>query len=144
MSASHSFSWHDLLRYGHFWTYLLKWPIYFVAGWSAIYYRRWRKNRDESTAQGWPSVDGLIVGGKVLPVPKTKRFLANLQYAYFVEEYRSGKYIHEFANEADADDFVRQMKDKRVQIRYNQSNPDKSVLEQSVIEQYVLLAPRFG
>ena len=36
------------------------------------------------------------------------------------------------------------MKDKRIQIRYNQSNPDKSVLEQSVIEQHVMLAPRFG
>ena len=36
------------------------------------------------------------------------------------------------------------MKDKSVQIRYKQSNPNKSVLEQSVIEQHILLAPRFG
>jgi hypothetical protein len=36
------------------------------------------------------------------------------------------------------------MKDKRVHIRYKQSNPDKSVLEQSVVEQHILLAPRFG
>jgi hypothetical protein len=36
------------------------------------------------------------------------------------------------------------MKDKRVQIRYNQSNPNNSVLEQSVIEQHILLTPRFG
>ena len=144
MSASHSFSWHNLLRYGHLWTYLLKWPLYFVAGWTAIYLRRWRKSRNETIAQGWPSVEGVIVSGKVTPIPKTNHFHVALQYTYFVEEYRTGKYLHDFPNESEADDFVRQMKDKRVQIRYNQSNPDKSVLEQSVIEQHVMLAPRFG
>jgi Protein of unknown function (DUF3592) len=144
MSPGHPFSWHDLLRYGHPWIYLLKWPIYFAAGWGAIYYRRWRKNRDENIAQGWPSVEGLIISGKVTPIPKTKQFHVALQYTYFVGEYRSGKYLHDFPSESEADDFVRQMKDKRVQIRYNQSNPDKSVLEQSVIEQHVMLAPRFG
>jgi hypothetical protein len=35
------------------------------------------------------------------------------------------------------------LKDKRVQIRYKQSNPNKSVLEQRVVEQIVLLAPRY-
>jgi SH3-like domain-containing protein len=70
MSASHPFSWHDLLRYGHVWGYLLKWPIYFVAGWVAILFRRWRKSRDENMAQGWPSVEGVIVSGKVSPIHK--------------------------------------------------------------------------
>jgi hypothetical protein len=36
------------------------------------------------------------------------------------------------------------MKDKPVQIRYKPSNPDKSVLEQRVIEQHILLTPHFG
>jgi hypothetical protein len=36
------------------------------------------------------------------------------------------------------------MREQRVQVRYNQSNPAKSVLEQSVVEQHILLAPRFG
>jgi hypothetical protein len=44
----------------------------------------------------------------------------------------------------EAGDFVRAMKDKNVQIRYKESNPDKSVLEHRIIEQYILLAPRFG
>jgi hypothetical protein len=138
------FSWHNLWRYTHVWIYLLKWPLAFVAGWSAIYVRRWRKARAENAAQGWPSVDGLIVSGKVTPIPKTKQFHASLQYTYFVGEYRTGKYDHDFPNEDDADNFVRTMKDKRVQIRYKESNPDKSVLEQRAIEQYILLTPRFG
>jgi hypothetical protein len=144
MGSSFSLSWHDLWRFSHAWIYLLKWPLAFVAGWSAIYIRRWRKARAESAAQGWPSVDGLIVSGKVTPIPKTSQFHASLQYTYFVGEYRTGKYDHDFPNENDADNFIRTMKDKRVQIRYNQSNPDKSVLEQRTIEQYILLTPRFG
>jgi hypothetical protein len=144
MSASHPFSWHDLVRYIHVWGYLLKWPLYFVVGWAAIYFRRWRKNRQQEIAQSWPSVEGVIISGKVTPIPKTGRSIAKLQYTYFHEEYHTGEYFHEFANEDDADEFVRKMKDKRVQIRYKQTDPDKSVLEQSVIEQHVLLAPRFG
>jgi hypothetical protein len=139
-----TFSWHDFGRYGHAWIYLLKYPLYFVAGWAAIYFRRWRKNRDENNAQGWPSVEGVIVSGKVTPIPKTSQFHATLQYTYFVGEYRTGKYDHDFPRETDADDFVRQMKDKRIQIRYKESNPDKSVLEQRAIQQYILLSPNFG
>lgn len=118
--------------------------LYFAIAWSALFFRRWQKSRRESIAQSWPSVEGVIVSGNVVPIPKTSRFNATLQYTYFVDEYRTGKYTHEFSKETDADDFVRQLKDKRLQIRYKQSNPDKSVLEQSVVEQHVMLAPRFG
>jgi hypothetical protein len=144
MTSALSISWHDLLRNFHGWIYLLKWPLAFVAGWTSIYIRRWRKSRDENAAQGWPSVEGRIQSGKVTPIPKTSQFHASLQYTYFIGEYRTGKYEHDFPSEADADNFVRQMKDKRVQIRYKESNPDKSVLEQRTIEQYILLTPRFG
>jgi hypothetical protein len=128
----------------HLWTYAIRYALYFGIAWGAIYWRRWRKRRREAIAQSWPSVEGVIIRGDVLPIPKTNRFTATLQYSYFVEEYRAGEYTHEFQKESDADDFVRQLRDKRVQIRYKQSNPDKSVLEQSTLEQLVMLAPRFG
>ena len=131
-------------RYSHLWGYAIRYALYFAVAWGAVYWQRWRKRRRETIAQSWPSVEGIIISGKVTPIPKTTRFHATLQYTFFVEEYRTGKYVHEFTREIDADDFVRQMKDKRVQIRYKDSNPDKSVLEQSVIEQHILLAPRFG
>jgi hypothetical protein len=139
-----SISWHYLARSIHFWIYLLKYPLAFVAGWAGIHYQRWRKQRAETAAEGWPSANGRIVSGDFKEVPKTKRWLATLTYTYFVGEYRTGKYIHEFMSADEAGDFVRAMKDKNVQIRYKESNPDKSVLEQRVIEQYILLAPRFG
>ncbi len=144
MAPITSTTWHDILRFWHGWIYLLKYPLAFIAGWAGIHYRRWRKQRAENAAQGWPSVDGRISGGSVKPVPKTKRFLATLTYTYFLGEYRTGKYVHEFQSESDADEFVRSMKDKHVPIRYNDSDPNKSVLEQRAIEQHILLAPRFG
>jgi hypothetical protein len=144
MAVITSSSWHDWWRYIHPFIYFIKWPLYFVAGWTAIYFRRWRKARVEEQAQGWPSVEGLVIGGKVSPIPKTSQFHASLQYTYFVGEYRTGKYDHDFSSEEQADEFVRAMKDKRVQIRYDSSNPDRSVLEQRIIEQHALLTPRFG
>jgi hypothetical protein len=137
-------AWHDLWRYTHAWIYLLKWPLAFVAGWAGIHIRRWRKSRAENAAQGWPSVEGGITSGDFKEVPKTKRWIATLNYTYFVGEYRIGKYIHEFMSADEAGDFVRAMKDKRVQIRYKESNPNKSVLEQRTVEQYILLTPHFG
>jgi Protein of unknown function (DUF3592) len=130
--------------YSRLWAYGIRYGLYFAFAWGAVYFRRWQKRRREMIAQGWPSVEGVIVSSQVTPIPKTTRFHATLQYTYFVDEYRTGKYVHEFQREVDADEFVRQLKDKRLQIRYKQSNPDKSVLEQSVVEQHVLLAPRFG
>jgi hypothetical protein len=134
----------QISRYSHLITYAIKYGIYFIIAWGAVYWRRWQKTRAERIAQGWPSVEGTIHSGKVTPIPKTTRYLATLQYSYFVQEYRSGTYVHEFTRESDADNFVRQLKDKRIQIRYNESNPDKSVLEQSVIEQQIQLTPRFS
>ena len=122
----------------------IRYGAFFAIAWGGLYFSRWQKSRKEAAAQGWPSVEGVIVGTQVVPIPKTTRFHATLQYTYFVEEYRTGKYIHEFSKEEQADDFVRQMKDKRIHIRYKQSNPDKSVLEQRVVEQQILLAPHRG
>ncbi|MGA1980844.1 MAG: DUF3592 domain-containing protein [Acidobacteriaceae bacterium] len=144
MASALSISWHDLLRNFHGWIYLLKWPLAFVAGWTSIYIRRWRKNRDENAAQGWPSVEGLIISAEATRIAKTSRFIVTLKYSYFLTEYHYGEYIHDFANEVDAKEFASQLRNKRIQVRYNQSKPNKSVLEQRTIEQYILLTPRFG
>jgi hypothetical protein len=144
MISGHSNLWTDWHRYARLWGDALKWIIYFGAGWGAVYFRRWRKSRDEDIAQGWPSVEGLIISGKVAQIGHTSRFMVTLEYSFFLQEYHYGKYIHEFPKKSDADEFARTMQNKRVQIRYKQSNPDKSVLEQSVIEQHILLTPRFG
>ena len=137
-------SWHDVLRFWHAWIYVLKYPLAFIAGWAGIYLQRWRKQRAENAALGWPSVNGRINSGTFKEIPKIKHWLVTLEYTYFVGEYRTGKYVHEFQSAEEAGDFVRVMLNKEVPIRYKESNPNKSVLEQRAIEQHILLAPRFG
>jgi hypothetical protein len=144
MIALPAHHWSEWTRHARLWTEPIKWVFYIGAGWGSIYLNRWKKSRDEMVAQGWPSVEGRISSCTVARIPKTSRFNVVLKYTYFVEEYRLGQYVHEFAKESDADNFARQMRDQRIQIRYKQSNPNKSVLEQRVIEQLVLLAPHFG
>jgi hypothetical protein len=123
----------------HLWVLAIRYSVYFAFAWGAVSWRRWQKRRRESIAQSWPSVEGVILSGHVEPAPKTSCFLATLQYTYFVGEYCTGAYIHEFAKETDADDFVREMRDKRVPIRYDPSKPDNSVLEESTVEQQAQL-----
>jgi hypothetical protein len=144
MTTDFSYHWAYWIRRAGFSFVTFKYVFGFVAAWGGLYLRRWHKKRNEETAQSWPMVEGRIAGAKVEAIAQTSRYLARVQYTYFIDEYRLGEYTHEFSKRPEADDFVRQLKDKRVQVRYNQSNPAKSVLEQSVIEQLVLLAPRFG
>lgn len=122
----------------------IRYGLYFGIAWGVLFFRRWNKRRREQNAQSWPSVQGCIISGAVKPIPKTNRHMATLTYSYCVDEYYSGKYTHEFAKEAEADDFVRQMKDKRILIRYKDGKPSVSILEQSMVEQTVALSPVRG
>lgn len=125
------------------WTLGIRYGVYFAFAWGAVTWRRWQKRRQETIAQNWPSVEGVILSGHVEPAPKTSCFIATLQYTYFAGEYHTGTYLHEFARESDADDFVRQLTSKRLPIRYNPASTEKSVLEQSVAEQQAPLTPTF-
>jgi len=126
------------------WILALRYGIYFAFAWGAVCWRRWQKRRQENTARSWPSVEARILSGWVAPVPKTSCFLATLEYAYFVGEYRTGQYIHEFPRESDADDFVRALANRRMPVRYDQANPGHSVLEQRVVEHHFQLTPRIA
>lgn len=139
MAIDYSHLWAHWLRHPDLWIGTLKWPLSFVAGWGAISLNRWRNTRDEANALGWPSAEGRIISSVAARVANTSRFMVTLEYSFFLEEYHYGKCMHEFSKENEANEFACKLKDKRVQIRYKQSNPDKSVLEQSVIEQHILL-----
>jgi hypothetical protein len=116
---------------------LVAYPLIFI---SALIAGWWRK-RMEKIALGWPAVEGCIQFVSVAPVPKSSAFLATLQYSYFVEEYRSGEYTEGFDSEHDADEFVKKMKDQKVPVRYNPKDPDKSLIEEADVEQYIQLPP---
>ena len=71
-----------------------------------------------------------------------RNFWAEISYSYFVGEYRSGTYIRHFRKEEQADDFVSQLRDRRIQVRYKESDPENSVILDRDLELIGLLAPQ--
>jgi hypothetical protein len=124
------------------WLYTIRFGVYLAFAWGAVAWRNWRRRRNETAARDWPTADAVILAGSVAPIPKTSCFLATLQYTYFAVEYHTGTYTQNFPREIDADDFVRRLKDQRIPIRYNPAHPEKSVLEQSTLEQHLKPAAR--
>ncbi len=92
--------------------------------------------------EGWPATDARVHSGSVRH--EGRRYWAELTYSYYVGEYRSGAYLRGFKREEQADDFLRQAKDKTVRVHYNGSDPNRSVLLDRDIEMIVLLAPQYG
>ncbi len=112
----------------------------FVAIWISIGIHRWRLRRLKREAENWPSIDGRMHDGKVEPSDSGNRSVASFYYDYFLGEYRCGTYQQEFQKEQQAQDFVSQMKDKHVTVRYNPSNPDESVVDDKSVPAFTSAA----
>jgi hypothetical protein len=110
---------------------------------AAFWIRRMMQKRLQKRAmEGWPATDATIQWGKVHR--ESGRYWAEITYSYFVGEYRSGTYIRGFPREEQAEDFIRQLKDKRTRVHYKESDPNKSVIVDRDLELIVMLAPQMG
>ena len=103
------------------------------------YYQKWKQNR---AVEGWPATDATIQSGQVHKEGFWS-YWVELSYTYYVGEYRTGKHIHRFRREDDADEFVRQVKDKRIRVHYDDAKPDTSVILDRDLEMIALLAPQY-
>jgi hypothetical protein len=101
----------------------------------------YQKRRQNRAMAGWPATDATILNGQAHK-EGSRRIWVELTYSYYVGEYHAGKHIHRFLKEDDADEFIRQVKDKRVQIHYNNSDPEQSVILDRDLEMVVLLTPQ--
>jgi hypothetical protein len=101
-------------------------------------FQRWRQNR---AIAGWPATDATIQSGTVHKAGW--RVWVELTYTYYVGEYRSGTHVHRFRSGEQADEFVRQVKDKRVHVHYDGDHPEKSVILDRDLEMVALLAPAY-
>ena len=101
-----------------------------------------QKRLQRKAMEGWPATNARVQSTKVQH--EGSRYWAELTYSYFVGEYRSGTYLRGFKKEDQADDFVRQLKDKTVRVHYQESDPDRSVLLDRDLEIVALLAPQYG
>jgi hypothetical protein len=100
-----------------------------------------QKLRQKRAIAGWPATEATIQSAKVHQ-EGVRRYWAEITYTYYVGEYRAGTYLRRFRKEDDADEFVRQLRDKRIQVRYKDSDPDNSVILDRDIEMVALLTPQ--
>ena len=112
-------------------------PGAIAARWAQKVYQRRRQTR---AMEGWPSTQATIQSGTVHT--EGGRHWAELTYTYFVDEYHSGTYVKNFRKEDDADEFVRQARDKRLQVHYKESKPETSVILDRDLEMIVLMVPQ--
>jgi hypothetical protein len=99
-----------------------------------------QKRVQKRAMEGWPATDATIQWGKIHR--EGGRYWAEVTYSYFVGEYRSGKYVRGFRREEQAEEFIRQLKDKRTRVHYKEAAPDKSVILDRDLELIVLLEPQ--
>ena len=93
--------------------------------------------------EGWPSTEASILWGKVQR-EGPRQIWAEVTYSYFVGEYRTGTHLRHFRREEDADEFVRQIKDKRIQIRYKESDPETSTILDRDLDMIAPMALQIG
>jgi hypothetical protein len=103
----------------------------------------YQKRRQRKAMESWPAVEARIGGGTVRSEGYRTQW-AEVTYTYFIDEYRLGRYVRKFKTEAAAEDFVAQIKDIKIQARYNPANPDESVILEHDIEMRVLSVPQIG
>jgi len=137
----HNFPWGAA---GYWIFYLLK-VFGILPGAVAAYYvqRLWQKRRQRRAMEGWPAIEATVLWGKV-HADGPRNYWAEITYSYYVGEYRSSTYIRRFKKEVQADEFVRSLKDRKIQVHYKESNPDASVILDRDLEMIALLAPQFG
>jgi len=103
----------------------------------------YQKRRQGRAAGSWTSTEATVQSGTVHK-QGARQYWVELTYIYFVEEYRSGKHVHRFRKEADANEFLRQVKGKRIQVRFNPAKPDESAILDRDLEMVALLNPLRG
>lgn len=91
--------------------------------------RAWRLRR---ASQSWPMVEGKILSGRAKGISNGSGaviWYAEMTYTFTTlnGDYYAGRFDHHTANEAQANEYVRQMKDAKVSIRYRPGDPDTSL-----------------
>ena len=117
------------------------WLALIAVGWLKPLWRWFQRNR----ANGWPSAAGQI---ESVSVSQSKRsffstsrrgssptYVAELGYSYSLAgSVYAGRFKREFGTEAEAWEFLRDLKGKPVSVQYNPNKPSTSTLIESSIE----------
>jgi hypothetical protein len=129
------------------WTDPNSWPLFFklwmaclLVGWIFPLLRWLRQKRQKSWLTTTGQIDSAHVAeterffGMTLPASKTK-FTGVLAYSYALSGNTfQGEYRRSFANEVDADEFLRDLQGETVTVQYQPNKPAHSALLEETVE----------
>ena len=98
----------------------------------------YQKRRQSKAMDGWPVTEARV--HSVHMRHEGRRLWFEITYSYFVGEYRSGTYIRRIRNEEEGDDLARAIRNKSLPLRYDPTDPDKSVILDRELEMSAPLA----
>jgi len=120
--------WHHLWRIAERFDYLVTLALGGVAVAGRCYWQKLREDR----AAAWPSADALIQSVSVRP---HDGYDVQVGYRYYaMQEYRYGKYRRHFRSKAPAEQFADAIRGRSLQIRYDETKPEVSVLMERDLE----------
>jgi hypothetical protein len=120
--------WHHLWRIVARFDYLAT----FAMGGLVVTVRRYWQKLREDRAASWPSADAVIQSVIVLPHDGHD---VQISYRYYaMQEYRYGKYSRHFRSKTPAEQFADAIRGRSLQIRYDETNPEVSVLMERDLE----------
>lgn len=94
---------------------------------------RWRLRASKI----WTTTQATIQVVNVEALPRNAGTQVTLAYSYFVVEYRSGEYTSIFADDDQAYDFARYLKNRVIAIRYDPRDPDRSVADEESLAEAI-------
>jgi hypothetical protein len=114
----------------HWWRHLLTdfnflhsfWPYLLGAAGGRTLWQKLRQRR----AAAWPSADGEVQHANV---EHKNGYQVVLEYRYFARsQYHYGKYMRGFRQKKDADAFADALHGRHIQVRYQEDEPEVSVV----------------
>jgi hypothetical protein len=100
-------------------------PLIIGGGGAAGGQTLWQKLRQRRAA-AWPSADGEV---QFVDIKAKNGYTVIAEYRYYARsEYRNGKYSRHYRRKTHAQEFADAIRGRHIQVRYQEDNPDVSVV----------------
>lgn len=97
-----------------------------IFGFGAVAFKTWQQRRRQQRAAMWASSDAII---QSVPLRPQHGYWVEAEYRFYVrQEFHYGKYRRHFFRKASAEQFASAIQGRHVQVRYNEEDPEYSVL----------------
>lgn len=119
--------WHQWLHFSRWgWLFNFHTLVVWLFGGFGVAIHKWRQRARENRAASWPSTDAVI---QAIHLKPNNGYWVEIDYRYYAhQEYRYGKYRRHFRRKSKAQEFADSARGRTLLVRYNDSDPNLSVI----------------